>query len=184
VPRGSALRDRIALQILDSACTVLAERGASATMDEIADAAGIGRATLYRYYPNRGTLLRALAEAAFREIKEAVRLADLEGVAFPEALARLTRTLLSLATKYVTLAHEEKLGMEADVAREVGTPIRMLFDRGAAEGSLRPDVPAGAMADLYVWLLRWGMETTMRHELSVERASGVILSLTVSSQGS
>jgi AcrR family transcriptional regulator len=48
--RNSALRDHIAAGIIEVAAGVLAERE-GASMAELAQAAGVSRATLYRYSP-------------------------------------------------------------------------------------------------------------------------------------
>jgi len=99
------LRDRIAAGILDTAAAVLAGRGESASMAEIADAAGVSRATLYRYFPTRDTLLNALAEAASAELRDRIADAELDTIPVPEAIARLTRGFVLTGSKYVALAH-------------------------------------------------------------------------------
>jgi len=72
VSRSSSLRDRVAAGILEVAATVLAERGEAASMADVADTAGVGRATLYRYFPSREALLRALADVALDDLGERI----------------------------------------------------------------------------------------------------------------
>src|SRR5260370_33718955 len=79
------LRDRIATGILDTAAAVLAERGESASMAEIADAAGVSRATLYRYFPSRDALLRGLAEAGAGELRDPIADAEPDPIPGPAA---------------------------------------------------------------------------------------------------
>ena len=67
---------RTSAAILETAAHLLTEHDAS--MTEIAAAAGVGRATLYRYYPTRDALLAALAVQALDEITERVADARLE----------------------------------------------------------------------------------------------------------
>src|SRR5579859_7446878 len=88
MPETPTLRDRIAAGILDTAAAVLAGRGEPASMAEIADAAGVSRATLYRYFPTRDTLLNALAEAASAELRERIADAELDTIPVLEAIAR------------------------------------------------------------------------------------------------
>ena len=61
------LRERVAAAIVEAAATVLAEHGDSASMSDVAGAAGVARATLYRYFPNREALLEALGSVAVDE---------------------------------------------------------------------------------------------------------------------
>ena len=53
--------------ILEAAARLLAEDG-DASMADLAGAAGVGRATLYRYYPSREALLAALTAEALDEL--------------------------------------------------------------------------------------------------------------------
>lgn len=46
--------------LLDAASQVFSERGAHVSLDAVVEAAGIGRATLYRHFPDRTALLLAL----------------------------------------------------------------------------------------------------------------------------
>lgn len=67
-PRADAARNRALL--LETAKTVFAQKGSSASLDEIAKAAGVGIGTLYRHFPTRD----ALIEQVYR--KETMQLAE------------------------------------------------------------------------------------------------------------
>ncbi len=54
--------------IVDAARRVFAEVGLDATMDQIAERAGVGVATVYRRFPDKGLLIEALFEARLAEI--------------------------------------------------------------------------------------------------------------------
>ena len=58
--------------MLDAAEIVLAEVGVTATMDEIAEAAGIGRRTLFRYFPSREDLIAAAIERRYQRLDREV----------------------------------------------------------------------------------------------------------------
>jgi AcrR family transcriptional regulator len=59
--RADAERNRT--RILEAAATLFADRGAPhVTMDDIAKAAGVGRGTLYRRYPDRAAIATALLD--------------------------------------------------------------------------------------------------------------------------
>ena len=102
--KGEVLRDRTAAAIIDSAATILAQRGEAASMEEIASAAGIGRATLYRYFPNREELLSAMAMASVQELATRIEEANLEAIPFEEAIARLARAIIATGSKYTALS--------------------------------------------------------------------------------
>ena len=48
----------------------LHQQGIDTTMADIAEAAGVSRATLYRYFPNRDALVRALQEVALADLAD------------------------------------------------------------------------------------------------------------------
>jgi AcrR family transcriptional regulator len=54
--------------ILDAAMAVLAERGVSVSMDEIARRAGVSKQTIYNHYGSKAELVRTMAERRVREI--------------------------------------------------------------------------------------------------------------------
>src|SRR2546427_4883970 len=88
--------DRTAAAILDAAAHALSAHGSSTNMADVAAAAGVSRATLYRYYPDREALLDALASHALADA--AARLADagLERATVEEAIVRIARALAAV----------------------------------------------------------------------------------------
>src|ERR671931_2542595 len=65
--RRQALQERVAGAILEAAARVLAVGGEQASVNDVAAAAGVARATLYRYFPSRQALLDELARVAAEE---------------------------------------------------------------------------------------------------------------------
>ena len=105
--RSPALRDRIATGILDAATAVFSIRGDATSMGDVATAAGVSRATLYRYFPTREELVRALRASALRNARARLDQADLNSVPVPDALARLTRALVTTGAHYTVVLHEQ-----------------------------------------------------------------------------
>src|SRR2546427_1653576 len=82
--------------ILDATAHALSEHGRSTSMADVAAAAGVSRATLYRYYADREALLDALASHALADA--AARLADagLDRAPVEEAIVRIARALAAV----------------------------------------------------------------------------------------
>jgi TetR/AcrR family transcriptional repressor of mexCD-oprJ operon len=121
--------------ILVSAASVLAARQ-GASMAEVAAAAGIARGTLYRHFPTRESLLRALEGAANEEAGRRLAEANLDGVPVDEALARVDRALVAVGEDFIELLRERR-PPEPGFAG----PLVALIERGRATGELRGDVP-------------------------------------------
>jgi AcrR family transcriptional regulator len=68
--RSDAQRNRE--RIVRAAAEVFAERGLDASLEEVADRAGVGVATLYRRFPCRDDLIAASVEERVREYADAV----------------------------------------------------------------------------------------------------------------
>jgi len=67
--RRDAARNRRA--IVEAARALFEERGVtSVTMEQVARAAGVGKGTLYRRFPNKGLLCQALLDEPTREFQE------------------------------------------------------------------------------------------------------------------
>src|SRR5579862_1296314 len=100
---GAPRHDRTATAILDAAVHLFSEEGGSSNMAEVAAAAGISRATLYRYFPHREALLEALSTYALADA--AARLADagLERAPVEEAIERIVRAIVAVGDHYAVL---------------------------------------------------------------------------------
>ncbi len=180
--KGEVLRDLTAAAIIDSAATVLAERGDAASMEEIASSAGVGRATLYRYFPNREELLRAMAAASVQELAARINEADLEAVPFEEAIARLARGIIATGNKYKALSADSAKYTETypDFDVEVVEPIRALFRRGIAEGSLRVDLPSDVLMELFSGMIKGALDATASRGRGVEETAAAVTAVFLS----
>ena len=50
------LQHRVSAAILDGAAQIFAVQGEQASMNDVAEASGVARATVYRYFPSREAL--------------------------------------------------------------------------------------------------------------------------------
>jgi AcrR family transcriptional regulator len=135
---------------LDAAAALVERRGlASVTMSEIAEATGIGRATLYKYFPDVEAIL-----AAWHERHIAGHLTHLAGIGDRAGtpVARLEAVLdaYSLiaherhATELATLLHRGDHVVRAQ--QRLHDFISDLIAKGAAAGELRNDIAPAELA--------------------------------------
>src|SRR5919202_1435412 len=72
----TTLRARVSGAILEAAAALLADRGEQASMADVAAAAGMARATVYRYFPNKEALFEALGRLAVEEAQSVGEVRD------------------------------------------------------------------------------------------------------------
>ena len=142
-PRADAERNR--RRLLDAARRVFAERGAAASLEEIARTASLGIGTLYRHFPTRD----ALVEQVYRD--EARQLADaasrLSGEADPpEALRQWLLLFIDhLVTKHSMAELLNGLAggpseLYASSTALVRDAVTLLMERMVAGGAARPGI--------------------------------------------
>lgn len=140
--RADAQRNREL--ILAAAEEVFLEKGASASLDDVAKCAGVGIGTLYRRFPTREDLLAAAYSARFLTFAEnsrarAAELGPLNGLqAYLEELVQLTTVYRGLASSLGTVLQIGTVGCLATSA-EGGR----LLDQAQKLGAIRPDVTFG-----------------------------------------
>lgn len=142
-PRADAVRNR--LRLLATAKAVFAAKGSEASLDEIAQIAGVGAGTLYRHFPTRD----ALVTAVFRnETEQLVAAAD--DFAQTRPALEAFRSWLLLFFDFVATKHSmmELLNSILGGTDELKTTTMNQIDgavaklvRGAiASGDIRPDI--------------------------------------------
>lgn len=140
-PRADAERNR--RRVLDAAARVFAERGASATLNDVARAAGVGVGTVYRKFPDKEAVLDALFND---KINSLVRLADkastidgagaaVRGFLFDLMQMRATdRGLDAILT-----SPERGARFSEELAEKFVPTVDRLVARAIDAGELRPD---------------------------------------------
>jgi len=127
--RADAARNRA--RVLDAARSAFAESGLDVGVEEIARRAGVGKGTLYRRFPTKEALVRAIFEDILDEIEHIVEAAEAEPDAWTAFTAYLSATARMQASNqgfYDVVA--QRLGAAAltDDQREriIDTTTRML----------------------------------------------------------
>lgn len=140
--RADARRNHHA--VVMAAIEVLSERP-DATMREIADASGLTRTTVYRHFPTRDELVRALFVQIDAESTAATRQALAGSPPLATGMAAIARTAIAAGQRYRFLAGYESIGRDvhqAAVAAPDDHPVvewlRLAQRRGEARGDLPP----------------------------------------------
>jgi AcrR family transcriptional regulator len=129
-------------QVLRAAASLLM-RKSSATMDEVARAAGISRATLNRQFAGRDALVRALEELGIAECEAAVARAAIDDGPAADAVRRLVQELEPVARQLALLYSENQLfeGDEQNAGwARLDARLVALFRRGQEAGEFRIDL--------------------------------------------
>lgn len=148
-----ALQQRVAGAILDGAAQVLAARGGDTSMSDVAAAAGVARATVYRYFPNRQVLLAELAELAVRGAGDRLSSARIDEVPVDEGVTRAVRALVEVGDPLVVLVREAAAADSGAFEDRVAAPLRRLIDAGQASGQVRDDIASPWLVDVLIGLV-------------------------------
>ena len=151
-PRQS-LQQRVAAAILDGAVRTFALQGEQASMNDVAEAAGVARATVYRYFPNREALLDELAANAVNDVDVRLTAARIDEVAPEEGISRAVRALVEGGDLFVLLTRERMRSDPAQYESKLIGPVRRLFERAQTSGSVRADVPPARLAESLIGLI-------------------------------
>jgi TetR/AcrR family transcriptional repressor of mexCD-oprJ operon len=151
--RSDAVRNRDA--ILDAALERLAD-DPSASMAEIARAAGVGRVTVYGHFSSREQLLESVLVRTIERSEAELAGVDLGGDPVA-ALDRLVRRSWRIVDTFHRLlgAAEESLSNERILAHhaEPMARVRALIERGQHAGAMRRDLSGEWLTSCYTALL-------------------------------
>src|ERR1700750_1695699 len=172
-----ALQQRVAAAILDGAAQIFAVQGEQASMNDIAEAAGVARATVYRYFPNRESLLEALARAAVSDVDARLASARIDEVTPEEGIARAVRALVDVGSPFVLLARDRLRSDPEQFERKLTDPLRRLFGRGEATGDTRGDVTSTRLTESLIGLIVGVIPSTpsLRRDDMSARSRGLFL---------
>ncbi|MGW5918412.1 TetR/AcrR family transcriptional regulator [Nocardia fluminea] len=174
----TAHRQAVREALLDTTASLVAENGlASVTMTQIAEQAGIGRATLYKYFPDVESIMRAWHERRvgghLQQMAEIVE----RGGGVEQRLEKVLST-------YAMIDHEHHRGELVAVLHQgshVGHAqahlhelVRMLLVEGAEAGVVRSDVPADELTRYSLAAL--SAASSLRSKAAVRRLVTVTLS--------
>ncbi|MFJ8779460.1 MULTISPECIES: TetR/AcrR family transcriptional regulator [unclassified Streptomyces] len=154
---GRALRadaERSVRAILEAAERVLAQ-DAGASMEQIAEAAGLTRITVHRRFANRQALLEALAVSAKQQLIDAIEEARPDSAPALVALYRVTVNVMRVKNSWrYTLSHATAhTAAAAELWEEIDAHTVQLLERAQQEGLLAPDADLEWTRQVYYALL-------------------------------
>ncbi|MEU4314595.1 TetR/AcrR family transcriptional regulator [Nocardia sp. NPDC024068] len=126
-------------RVLAAAIDVFTEHGIGATIPQVAARAGVGKATVYRSYPTKADLVRALARMHFEWFHEltAAAVADARVDAYHALEGLLERITARLAQDRLMI--EVLSGVEGLGDERLERQLEQILALGRAQGSLRAD---------------------------------------------
>jgi len=162
--------------VLDAAAALVSEVGLRAvTMAQVAERAGIGRATLYKYFPDVETILRAWHD---RQVDQ--HLSQLQQIRDGSGPRRLDAVL----AEYARIVHQRR-GHDAALVRllhpsqhvdaahdRLYNLVRGLIEESARTPAVRDDVDAGELATYCLHALNAAATVTTDDEL--QRLVGIV----------
>jgi AcrR family transcriptional regulator len=168
----SNIRPKVRDAIIEAAFQVYTENP-KANLAEIAEWAGIGRATLHRYFKGRGELFYELAKQAVRELDRAA-LGSTEGlISHTEALKRRFVAMVPLAGRQLFLAREviEDHPEIREHYRRQKNEMLAAVKRAKQEGHFDEAIPTSWIVQIVDHLIFAAWEAIRDGELTLNQAS-------------
>jgi AcrR family transcriptional regulator len=131
-------------RIVSAADEAFAEQGLEVSMEEIARRAGVGPATVYRRFPSKSLLLRAIFDARLSALEPSIAAAAASEDAWEGFVAGVGAVLGAQAdnTSLVQVLTQsgELAALKAEVQTRVFAPLCELMSRAQRSGQLRADL--------------------------------------------
>ena len=150
VLRADAARNREL--ILAAARHVFSEHGLDASVAEVARAAGVGKATVFRSYPTKEHLIAAIATDGVLWVEELVT----EALEEPDAWVAFEGVLAHLARRHATdfvhlgaLARDTGAPLLTEARQAANAALGRLMARAKEQGTMRPDATPEDLRTLF-----------------------------------
>ena len=160
VTENAVVQNEVVQQILDAGSAWLTRFGnEKTTIQDVAQASGISRATIYRYFPGRAQLLQAITDYDQARQLQEVRIRAAAAASMEEALAIAAEVLWVAALRFRTSEHlaNRDRGLanylvfrRADRSEWITELIRPYVQRAREAGELPSDV---SLDDAIGWIV-------------------------------
>lgn len=136
--------------LLDSAVVLLGSNP-GASFIEIANAAGIGRATLYRHFSTREELIRALSLEAIEATDQAANAVIYSAENATDALLKMLKAMIPLGDRYHFLANMPEC-TDAEVLTQMerqNLGLIQMIEQAQKEGGVTTEMPTDWIAAVF-----------------------------------
>ena len=160
--------------IIEAAFTELNARP-TASLADIAVAAGVGRATLHRHFTGRSDLIRALAMQALKETETAADTAAADARSYKDALQKILSAMIVLGDRHWFLAQEPIRQFEEVriILDRQDDEFRQLLEAAKREGVFHRSCPTEWAAQTYDHLIHAAWEMVRDGHTTTKQASAL-----------
>jgi AcrR family transcriptional regulator len=171
--RADARRNREA--VIEAALGALAA-DPNASMADIADAAGVGRTTVYRHFENRDELIVALFQRVIGDAQFATATAVENGGTVADTLRALGPVFVEIGERFRFLHAHLELGAEALAESKAvpDDPVRIFLVTAQEQGEIRTDAPLTWVQSLMQAAAMATMEQIHAGEIDAETAGRLL----------
>ena len=171
-------QERTREKVINLAMHVLA-KNPKASLNEIAEAAEVGRATLFRYFKSRKQLIHELVVEADRKLENATKPIIAQELNARETLVEFVKVLVPLGASFHFLnseqVHSEGSGIEDLYRNQLGR-FKELSKRLRAEDVVSADIPLAWVAAVLDNLIYTAWVTVLEGDIAPNDAPGLVLS--------
>src|SRR5437879_12066461 len=185
--RSAEIRERL----LDAALKLFAEKGfAETTVEDITNAADVGKGTFFNYFPSKDHILLAFGEMQLGKLQEAINIARRTNEPMPQLLRALgtrmtqepTRNpaiMRALLQAYLSTTSVREAMI--DLQNRVHALHTQMIQLGQQRGEIRSDLPAADIAyvfrqTIFGTLLIWSLYGDATLHSRIESAFNVLWS--------
>jgi AcrR family transcriptional regulator len=165
--------DATAAAITQAAAHLVA-RHQDPTVGTVAQATGVARGTIYRYFPTRQALLSAVLDQALHRADHHLTQANLAAVPVMDGLGRAVRALVALGDDFLVLV-DQRLLTGGDIP--AFSPVVALLERGRQGGELRRDLPLECQVQALYALVQACLRASEPAAMGPEDISATVLRL-------
>lgn len=147
----------------------------TASLADIAEKAGVGRATLHRQFKGREDLIRAMAVQALKEMEAAANVAAANARSHKEALGKILKAMIALGDRHWFLGQEHLRQFE-DVRRildQQDDELRSLIEAAKDEGAFHGSCPTEWIVQTFDHLIHAGWEMVRNGHATPNQASSL-----------